>query len=152
MLRSLLLVGNSCVNTSKAWLWILENAPSSVFRFILSTVIIYKQRARRLSLCCANWSRTLSTLIFFSCRCAILVTMEGDRRCFVLASSTSSSNFITQLYASARSDWLIFCEKKWMVHRDGSGQDGLLFRLIMTSLARFILETDHPSRRIIRLV
>ena len=65
MLRSLLLFGNSCVNTSKAWLWILENAPSSVFRFILSTVIIYKQRVRRLSLCCANWSRTLSTLIFF---------------------------------------------------------------------------------------
>ena len=31
-----------------------------------STVIIYKQRARRLSLCCANWSSTLSTLISFS--------------------------------------------------------------------------------------
>ena len=28
-------------------------------------VIIYKQRARRLSLCCANWPSTLSTLISF---------------------------------------------------------------------------------------
>ena len=31
-----------------------------------STVIIYKQRARCLSLCRANWSSTLSTLISFS--------------------------------------------------------------------------------------
>ena len=31
-----------------------------------STLIIYKQRARRLSLCCANWSSTLSILISFS--------------------------------------------------------------------------------------
>ena len=31
-----------------------------------STVIIYKQRARCLSLCCANWLSTLSTLISFS--------------------------------------------------------------------------------------
>ena len=95
MLRSLLLVGNSCVNTSKAWLWILENAPSSVFRFILSTVIIYKQRVRRLSLCCANWSRTLSTLIFFSLwMCSIA---NDERRSSVIVFRSGVFNLFIEL-------------------------------------------------------
>ena len=95
MLRSLLLVGNSCVNTSKAWLWILENAPSSVFRFILSTVIIYKQRVRRLSLCCANWSRTLSTLIFFSLWvCSIA---NDERRSSVIVFRSGVFNLLIKL-------------------------------------------------------
>ena len=82
VLRSLFLVRKSCVNTSKEQsvlllLWAnLEQTKhcfgcgSSIMRsaafFVLYWVQLFicKQRARHLSLCCANWSRTLSTLIF----------------------------------------------------------------------------------------
>ena len=80
-------------NTTLFWSWILEHALSSVFRLIAQLSFISKERG--VFLCAVQTGRAHSQHWFlFPCGCAILLTMKGDGRssCFVVASSTFSSN------------------------------------------------------------
>ena len=91
--RLALILSKLGANTTLFWLWILEHALSSVFRFIVQLSFMSKERG--VFLCAVQTGRAHSQHWFlFPCGCAILLTMKGDGRssCFVVASSTFSSN------------------------------------------------------------
>ena len=91
-------------NTTLFWSWILEHALKQPFSFH-STVIIYKQRARRLSLCCANWSSTLSPLISLSLWVGNIA--NDERRWSVIVFRSGVFNlFIERKLRSAAHDYI----------------------------------------------
>ena len=69
-----------------------------------STGIIYKQRARRLSLFCANWSSTLSPLISFSLWVGNIA--NDERRWSVIVFRSGVFNFFIKLklHSAAHAD------------------------------------------------
>ena len=69
-----------------------------------STVIIYKQRARCLSLCCANWSSTLSTLISFSLWMRNIASDERRWSVIVFRSGVFNLFIELKLHSAAHAD------------------------------------------------
>ena len=98
--RLALILSKLSANTTLFWLWILEHALSSIFRF----VIIYKQRARCLSLCCANWSSTLSTLISFSLWMRNIASDERRWSVIVFRSGVFNLFIELKLHSAAHAD------------------------------------------------
>ena len=69
-----------------------------------STDIIYKQRARCLSLCCANWLSTLSTLISFSLWMHNIANDERQWLVIVFCSGISNLYIELKLRSAAHAD------------------------------------------------